>query len=142
MVLEPNDADATDEIHGRVMELRHMRRLIENGATTARVRASGGTMTEDQCDVCGCLLTADYGDHVGYEQLSNDDACIAHLKTQLADIRVLELHMVRWIASHPSGMRDHACSRCVPGGPLVQAGFVCAPHVAEGLLAARESAKT
>ena len=29
MALEPNDADVTDELHGRVMELRHLRRVIE-----------------------------------------------------------------------------------------------------------------
>jgi hypothetical protein len=29
VALEPNDSDANDETHGRVMELRHMRRLIE-----------------------------------------------------------------------------------------------------------------
>jgi hypothetical protein len=28
MALEPNDADPSDEIHGRVMELRYMRLLI------------------------------------------------------------------------------------------------------------------
>ena len=27
--LEPNDSDPSDAIHGRVMELRHMRRAIE-----------------------------------------------------------------------------------------------------------------
>ena len=35
---------------------------------------------EQTCDVCGCALTTDYADHVGYEELSNDDACIAFLK--------------------------------------------------------------
>jgi len=43
---------------------------------------------DDQCGVCGCLLTSDYVDHVGHEQLSSDDACIAHLKSQLADARL------------------------------------------------------
>jgi hypothetical protein len=103
------------------------------------VRAEEDEMPEDKCDVCGCLLTADYGDHVGHDQLSADDACIAHLKAQLADARLLEVHMATWINSHPSGKRDHACSRCIPGGPIVQPGFVCAQHVAEGLLVANGS---
>jgi uncharacterized OB-fold protein len=33
MAIEPNDADASDESHGRVMELHHLRRLIVSGDT-------------------------------------------------------------------------------------------------------------
>lgn len=59
----------------------------------------------------------------------------------LTDSRVLGLHMAQWILAHPSGMRDHACARCVPGGELVQPGFVCAQHVAADLVAASEKSE-
>ena len=37
----------------------------------------------EACETCGCPLTNDYADHVGYEQFSNDDACIMYLKAHV-----------------------------------------------------------
>ena len=54
---------------------------------------------------------------------------------EMSDARVLALHMANWIVQQPSGV-DHACSRCIPGGEAVVPGFMCARHVAMGLMAA------
>ena len=51
------------------------------------------------------------------------------------DARALALHMAEWIVQQPSGL-DHACSRCLPDGEIVVPGFMCARHVARGLMAA------
>ena len=67
---------------------------------------------------------------------------IARTMNGTSDSRMLALHMAQWIVSHPSGMKDHACARCVPCGPILRPGFMCAQHVAEGLLAAAKSSST
>lgn len=58
------------------------------------------------------------------------------MRVSLEDNRVLAQQMARWILHYPNDRRDHACSRCVPGGEIVVSGFVCAWHIAEGLRAA------
>jgi hypothetical protein len=48
--------------------------------------------------------------------------------------------MARWITdcvaarTSRGSWRDHACSRCMPNGPSVIAGFRCAVHIAEDAL--------
>jgi hypothetical protein len=42
----------------------------------------------------------------------------------------------RWIVSRDHGPADHACARCVPDGPIVIAGFVCARHLAHDIQSA------
>lgn len=54
---------------------------------------------------------------------------------EMSDAQVLALHMAEWIVQQPSGV-DHACSRCIPGGEMVVPGFMCARHVAQGLMVA------
>lgn len=44
--------------------------------------------------------------------------------------------LARWIvdyARYLRGAADHACARCVPGGPLVSKTFTCARHLAEDI---------
>jgi len=36
MVVEPNDSDVGDELHGRAMELHHLRRTIDRAAPPLR----------------------------------------------------------------------------------------------------------
>ena len=52
------------------------------------------------------------------------------------DARVLALHMAEWIVQQPSGVDHAACGRCLPDGESVIPGFMCARHVAIGLMAA------
>ena len=45
----------------------------------------------------------------------------------------------RWIVDHGcyvTGALDHACARCIPGGPLVSKTFICARHRSEDIQAA------
>lgn len=56
---------------------------------------------------------------------------------ELARLREERGLMARWIVGRSRrdapGVGDHACARCVPGGPLVSGGFVCARHLAEDI---------
>ena len=63
------------------------------------------------------------------------------LRVSLEDNRVLVQEMAKWILKAPVTHRDHACSRCTPGGEIVVPGFVCAWHIAEGLVAAATEGK-
>ena len=44
------------------------------------------------------------------------------------------LALAHWIVLRGQDQRDHACATCVPGGEIVQPGFVCGYHRAVGLL--------
>lgn len=66
-------------------------------------------MTRSACEVCGCGLTPEHGDHVGYEMVSGDDACISYLKARVETERAAKrqfatelmnlVEVGRWLAN-------------------------------------------
>lgn len=58
-------------------------------------------------------------------------------------LRELEL-LSRWIVDHEqyvTGASDHACARCIPGGPIVSASFTCARHRSQDIQAELRAAE-
>lgn len=70
------------------------------------------------------------------QQIMNDLQPVEEYLSQALSAPRVHAAILKWVASHPPELPDHACAECAPHSDCIKPGFQCGYHLATAMLAA------